>query len=152
MRNATQPLPISCIYEKTIIMKSSIKILGIILFGAATLTSCLNDDITSESCSYSIQNPVTQVTGPSTGTVGQQLTFSVKFNRNNACHMSSEIIEAGTNPRTVSVSSAFVGCVCAPSTDLLSKEYKFTPAAAGEYQLKFQGANTFITKTVTVTQ
>lgn len=133
-------------------MKSLIKIFGIALLGAATFTSCLGDDVTSDSCTYSIQNPVTEVTGPSTGMVGQQLTFSVKFNRTNACYVSSEFIEVGTNPKTVTVTSAYVGCVCSPSTDLLSKEYRFIPTAAGEYQLRFQGNNTFITKTVTVTQ
>lgn len=133
-------------------MKSLIKIFGIALFGAATFTSCLNDDVTTESCNYSIQNPVTDVTGPSTGTVGQQVTLSVKFNQGNACHVSSDFIETGTNPKTVSVNSNYVGCVCAQSTQVLTKEYKFTPTSAGEYQFKFQANNTFITKTVTVTQ
>jgi hypothetical protein len=134
-------------------MKSLIKILGIALFGAATFTSCLSDDVTSESCSYSIQNPIVEVTGPSTGTVGQQVTLSVKFNRTNACYVSSEFVETGTNPKTITALSAYVGCVCAQSTDVLTKEYKFTPTAAGEYQFKFQGNNnTFITKTVTIAQ
>lgn len=133
-------------------MKSLIKIFGIALLGAATFTSCLGDDVTSDSCTYSIQNPVTEVTGPSTGTVGQQLTFSVKFNRTNSCYVSSEFIEMDTNPKTVTVLSGFAGCACTPSTDVLTKEHKFTPTAAGEYQLRFQGNNTFITKTVTVTQ
>jgi len=134
-------------------MKSLIKIFVIALLGAATFVSCLSDDVTSESCNYSIQNPVIEVTGPETATVGQQVTFNIKFNSGNGCYTSSEFSETGTNPKTITVNSTYIGCVCTEATQVITKEYKFTPTASGEYQFKFLGNNnTFITKTITVTQ
>lgn len=132
-------------------MKSLIKIFGILFLSAVSFTACVDDD-GQEYCSATFESAVTEVTGPATSTVGQQVTLVVKFESGNQCYVSSYFVETGTNPKEVKVFSRYVGCACAESTEIVSKDYKFTPNVAGDYSFKFKKEdNTFITKTVTVT-
>lgn len=134
-------------------MKSFIKFFVLALFVATGTVSCEDDEVSQEYCSAEFESPVVEVTGPETSTVGQQVTLAVKFNSGNGCYKTSRFTESGTNPKEIKVFSTYIGCICTEQTELISKDYKFTPATAGIYRFKFKKQdNTFVEKNVTVTQ
>ena len=131
----------------------SIKILLLSLFIATALASCSDDNVSQERCTAQLESPVTAVTGPNTGTVGQEITLQVKFSTLNGCYKSGGFLQSGTNPKQIAVVGFYEGCACSEEVIEKTENYKFTPAATGDYTFKFKSTtDTFITKTVTITQ
>ncbi|MGV3458964.1 MAG: hypothetical protein ACO1N9_00775 [Flavobacterium sp.] len=131
----------------------TIKVYLFAFLAAIAVTSCIDDSVSEEYCSAELETLVEDVTGPDTATVGQQVTLVVKFQSGNGCYKASRFTETATSPKDIRVFSTYIGCVCTEQTELISKDYKFTPTTAGEHKFRFKKFdNTFIEKTVTVTQ
>lgn len=134
-------------------MKSLIKIFVFALIAALPLTSCNEDSNESELCYYEVERDVTEVTGPATAEVNQEITFTVTFESINGCYKRARFTETGTNQKVIKLFAFYEGCMCTQHTMPVEKQYKFKPTAVGTYSLKFRGENnTIITKTVDVTQ
>lgn len=130
--------------------KIKLQMLGLVLFVAAGFTACSNDDepqkvITKKSF-------VTEVTGPTTGTVNQELTLEVSYAVDNSCGIFNKFVEtASENTKTIEVESKLEGIGCDATPTIKKTPYKFKATAEGTYILKFKKTETeFITQTIVV--
>lgn len=104
-------------------------------------------------CSISYSNaPVTNIQGPNSGLVNQDLDLSVLFTCFNSCGRFGRIEEnSNADTTTIKVIARYEGCSC---LDVLSGGqaiYKFRATRAGTYYLKFwQGENSYLTDTITI--
>lgn len=95
---------------------------------------------------------VSEVSGPATALVNQEVDITVRYFFTNGCGSFEKLETSQTgNVIDVSVRAKYEGCVC---TDiLLSGEtvYKFRASRPGSYQLNFERPhNTVLTHTITV--
>lgn len=95
---------------------------------------------------------VTSVDAPSTGTVGEIITFEVKFQVLNGCGQFGAFKEIQNgNTTTVEVEAEYIGEICTQALEIRTTEYSFTPAAAGNYLFRFRSSPTdFIDVNLTV--
>ena len=119
---------------------------------AAALTSCSSDDNASTPAPVSKTAFVTAVTGPATGTPNQELSLNVTFTVDNSCGAFDKVVEtADGNTKTIEVKAAYAGSNCGTTPTTKNTVYKFKPAAAGTYVLKFKkSATEFITQNIVV--
>ena len=126
--------------------------LFILAFVATTVVSCDLGGDDENICSSTLYAPATQVTGPSTATVNEQVTYAVSFNIANSCGAFSSFTSSTGFPKQVAAVVNYNGCSCTPQNTTVTKNFQYTPTQAGTYEFKFvSGTNTFITKTLTVT-
>ncbi len=120
-----------------------------------SLTSCLGDSNNSPNeCYYTIYVGVTDVTGPTTATVNQQITLDVTFNVADSCGSFQAYYEepTNTNEKTITVLAKYLGCDCTAGVVTKTVPYNFKAQATGTYVLKFKITNTtFKTVTIVVT-
>lgn len=119
--------------------------------GLLALTSCdITDD--TQTCIATIYAPATEVTGPATATINQEVDFAVKFKIENSCGSFLGFAESTATPKQIAATVRYDGCDCNEVVTNVTKNYKFKATVAGEYTLKFLTANSqYITKTITVT-
>ena len=95
---------------------------------------------------------VTDVTGPNTALVNQEIDLTAHYYLGNGCGR-FEDLEATSNGNTtiISLNAKYEGCIC---TDVLisgQANYKFKASQAGVYYLKFLQPNqAYFTDTITV--
>lgn len=126
----------------------ALKTIAAILFVSTSLLSCSDDN---ESETIITRNEfVTEVTGPETGNLNQEVTFNVTFNVQNSCGNFYKFAETiSGNSKTVQVQSIYNNSECGNTPVSKTQPYKFTINTAGTYTFKFKSSqSTFITKTV----
>lgn len=125
----------------------AVAVMAFLAIGAA---SCSDDD--SASSAVTKVAYVTEVNGPATGDVNQELTYQVKYSVDNACgtfHRYSEAVSGTT--KTIELLAKYSGNECGTTAVVKDTIYKFKPTTAGTYSLKFKkSATEVITKAVTV--
>ena len=125
----------------------------VVLFLAIALISCSNDDDKP-----STPNPttkvalVTEVKGPATGKVNEELSYDVTFIVDNACGEFSKISEVtiGTE-KGLQVEAKYPSEVCTQQVpDPKKTVYKFKSATKGTFEIKFKKSDKefIITKVV----
>lgn len=123
---------------------------AVVLFTAATFMSCSKDDDNNQTISKT--ESVTQVTGPTTGTVNQEISLNVTYTVDGDCGTFEKTVETTTgNTKTIEVKVKYnKSKVCTqPTTQTMV--YKFKVTAAGTYILKFKkSATEFVTQTIVV--
>lgn len=119
--------------------------------GLLILTSCdITDD--AETCIVTVYAPATEVTGPETATVGEEVNFVVKFKIENSCGAYIGFAESNSWPKQIAPMVRYDGCDCNEIITTVTKNYKFKATVAGEYVLRFLTTNNqYITKTINVT-
>jgi len=126
----------------------------VVLFLATALISCSNDDDKP-----STPNPttkvalVTEVKGPATGKVNEELAYDVTFIVDNACGEFSKISEVtiGTE-KGLQVEAKYPSEVCTQQVpDPKKTVYKFKSATKGTFEIKFKKSDKeFITTKVVI--
>lgn len=119
--------------------------------GLFTIASCdITDD--TRTCITTVYAPATEVTGPATATVNQEVDFIVKFKIENSCGAYLGFSQSNGWPKQVAPTVRYNGCECNDAITNLTKNYRFKATTAGEYVLKFLTTNNqYITKTINVT-
>jgi len=130
--------------------KIKFQAMAFVAFLAIGATSCSDDDATTSSFTKGAN--VTEVTGPEEGNVNQELSYLVRYSVDNSCGTFQRFVEtAAGNTKTIEVVARYSGNDCDTSVVVKDTVYKFTPTAAGAYNLKFKkSATEFVTKTVAV--
>jgi len=125
------------------------KAIHIFLIIILLFIQCKNN---SDTCDSTVVSGITNVTGPKTGNINQELLFTVYYGWNNGCAKSSVLNESiSGNTITLSVNTKYSGCACTMVASLQSTTYTFKATQAGIYFLNFvQSTNQFITDTITV--
>lgn len=124
--------------------------MALVAFLAMGAVSCSDDD--SIPSTVLAEAFITEVTGPETGDVNQELSYQVKFSVASECGEFNRFVEttSGTT-KTVQVEAKYPRGGCAEAAVVKDTVYKFKPTAAGTYSLKFRkSATEFITKSVAV--
>ncbi|PRZ26223.1 hypothetical protein [Flavobacterium granuli] len=130
--------------------KIKLKMLGLVLFVAAGFTACSNDDEPQKVVTK--KSFVTEVTGPTTGKINQELSLEVSFTVENNCGTFNKFVENTVeNTKTIEVESKFEGIGCDATPLTKQTPYKFKATAEGTYILKFKKSETeFITQTIII--
>lgn len=123
----------------------------LLAIAAISLAGCFKDPDDEECISYH-SSPVTQVDGPSTAAVNQEIDLVVSFTCFNGCGQFGSFEKVTVVDTThVNVLAKYQGCMCTQDIPVRQAIYKFKAAQAGTYYLKFrQDDNTILTETITV--
>lgn len=130
--------------------KFALKTIAAILFVSTSLLSCSDDE---ESEIIITRNEfATEVTGPETGTLNQEITFNVTFNVQNSCGNFYKFAETiSGNTKTIQVQSIYNNSDCGNTIVSKTQPYKFMLNTAGTYTFKFKSSESaYITKTVVI--
>ena len=126
----------------------------VVLFLASTLISCSNDDdeLTMPKPTTKVAL-VTEVKGPATGKVNEELSYDVTFIVDNACGEFSKISEVtiGTE-KGLQVEAKYPSEICTQQVpDPKKTIYKFKSATKGTFEIKFKKSDKeFITTKVVI--
>lgn len=125
----------------------------VVLFLATALISCSNDDDKPGPNPAIKVGLVTEVKGPATGKINEELSYDITFVVDNACGEFSKFSEFSIgDERGLQVEVKYPSEVCtqqvpAPKTTV----YKFKSPAKGTYELKFKKSDKeFITTKVVI--
>jgi hypothetical protein len=134
--------------------KFKLKSVLVVLFLATALVSCSNDDDKVTAPGESTKNAlVTEIKGPETGKVNEELSYDVTFIVDNACGEFNKFTEVtlGTE-KGWQVEVKYPGGVCTQQVpDPKKTVYKFKSATAGTFEIKFRKSETeFITQKVII--
>ncbi|WP_394774288.1 hypothetical protein [Flavobacterium sp.] len=125
----------------------------VVLFLATVLISCSNDDdkpVTNPTTKVAL---VTEVKGPATGKVNDELSYDVTFIVDNACGEFSKISETTIGAvKGLQVEAKYPSEVCTQQVpDPKKTVYKFKSATKGTFEIKFKKSETeFITTKVVI--
>lgn len=130
--------------------KFALQTIALVLFVSTAFTSCSSDD-SGETLTLQ-KEFVTAVTGPTTGTVNQEVALSVTYAVDNSCGQFNKYVETlNGNTKTIEVEAKYVGTNCGTTPATKTEPYKFIVNQAGTYVFKFKkSATEFITQTVVV--
>ena len=130
------------------------KLVFVVLFLSSALISCSNDDdepITPKPTTKVAL--VTEVKGPATGKVNEELSYDVTFIVDNACGEFSKISEVtiGTE-KGLQVEAKYPSEICTQQVpDPKKTIYKFKSATKGTFEIKFKKSDKeFITTKVVI--
>ncbi|WP_347052005.1 hypothetical protein [Flavobacterium olei] len=135
-------------------MKSfRLKSVLVVLFLSIAFVSCSNDD--DEKTAPQTEKPalVTEVKGPATGKVNDELSYEVTFVLDNACGEFEKISEVTIGAvKGLQVIAKYPTGVCTQQVPEPKKTiYKFKSAAKGTFEIKFKKSETeFITQKVVI--
>jgi hypothetical protein len=134
-------------------MKSfRLKSVLVVLFLATVFVSCSNDDdkvVDNETTKVAM---VTEVKGPATGKVNEELSYDVTFVVDNGCGEFSKISEVTIGAvKGLQVEAKYKSGICTQATELKKTVYKFKSATKGTFEIKFKKSETeFITTKVVI--
>ena len=107
---------------------------------------------TGDSCISYLTAPVIEAVGPTTGSVNQDIAFSVTYGVGNGCGTFFKFEEsvAGNNA-VIKVIAKFEGCICTAIYSEFTNAYIFKKTVPGTYQLQFdKGDGNFITREIVI--
>jgi hypothetical protein len=130
--------------------KFRLQTVAMILFVAVSLTSCSKDDDQPQVVTK--LSLVSAITGPTTGTPNQELSFTITYAVENNCGVFNKFVETTTeNTKQIEVQTKYEGTSCGTTPATKTTTYKMKPTAEGTYILKFKKTATeFLTQTIVV--
>jgi hypothetical protein len=135
-------------------MKSfRIKSALVVLFLSTALFSCSNDDDKAPSKETTRIAFASEVKGPATGKINEELSYDVTFTADNACGVFNKFTEATIGTvKGLQVEVKYPSEVCTLQVPSPQKAvYKFKSAAKGTFDIKFKKSETeFITTKVVI--
>jgi hypothetical protein len=135
-------------------MKSfRLKSVLVVLFLATAFVSCSNDDDKVTSKPTTKVAFVTEVKGPATGKVNEELSYDVTFIVDNACGEFSKFSETTIGAvKGLQVEAKYPSEVCTQQVpDPKKTVYKYKSATKGTFEIKFKKSETeFITTKVVI--
>jgi len=131
-------------------MKSFILKSIVIILAVSIQTSCVSED--DNQCYFEFMSFVTEVTGPETSSVNQEITFEVTYLPSFGCGSFLEFNEGvQENVRYLTIFDKTTACSCTTEPVSTTINYKFTPTTPGEYTFRFKSdEDSSIIKNVTV--
>jgi hypothetical protein len=125
----------------------------VVLFLATALISCSNDDDKPQGPNPALKvGLVTEVKGPATGKVNDELNYDITFIVDNACGEFNKFSEVTIGDvKGLQVEVKYPSEICTQQVPEPKKTvYKFKPEAKGTYELKFKKSDKefIITKVV----
>ncbi|MEN2488309.1 hypothetical protein AAYQ05_10980 [Flavobacterium sp. B11] len=125
----------------------------VVLFLSIGFVSCSSDDDKVESTVKTKTAFVTEIKGPETGKVNEELSYDVTFIVDNACGEFDKISETtiGTD-KGLQVIAKYASDVCTQQIpDPKKTVYKFKSAEKGTFEIKFKKSETeFLTQKVVI--
>lgn len=135
-------------------MKSfKLKSVLVVLFLSMTFVSCNNDDDDKIPGPITKSAFVTQITGPETGQVNEELSFDVTFLADNTCGQFDRISEVMINKvKGLQIEVRYPSEVCTQQVPSPKKTiYKFQSSVKGTFEIKFRKSETeFLTQKVVI--
>ncbi|TDP03392.1 hypothetical protein [Flavobacterium sp. 245] len=125
----------------------------VVLFLSTALISCSNDDDKAESTVKTKTAFVTEIKGPATGKVNDELSYDVTFTVDNACGEFDKITETTIGEaKGLQVIAKYPSEVCTQQVpDPKKTVYKFKATAKGTIEIKFRKSETeFLTQKVVI--
>ena len=133
-------------------MKSLFQKNIVILFSfALLLISCKKNKENSNCLSYT-NAAVTNIAGPNTALVNQEIVLAISFQCTNGCGQFGSFEETTTgNIIQVTVRAKYEGCVCTQDIPTRTTQYKFKKSQSGSFELRFlQTNNSYLSHTIVV--
>jgi len=128
--------------------------IALIVFFFTVLTSCSSDNDKPEDPKVTYKNAfATSVSGPTTGKVGQELSYDIEFTVENGCGLFHQLVEVEYNKVPVYlVEAEYPITTCAKTTpERRVTVYKITPQTKGTFYLRLAKSETeYISTTVVV--
>ncbi|OXA75530.1 hypothetical protein SAMN05444397_101664 [Flavobacterium aquidurense] len=135
-------------------MKSfKIKSVLVVLFLSTVLFSCSNDDEKVVDNGTTKSAFASEVKGPVTGKINEELSYEVTFTADNACGVFNKFSEVTIGAeKGLQVEVKYPSQVCTLQVPTPQKEvYKFKSAVKGTFDIKFKKSETeFITQKVVI--
>ncbi|MBS7253468.1 hypothetical protein [Flavobacterium branchiicola] len=135
-------------------MKSfRLKSVLVVLFLSTALISCSNDDDKAVAPAKGKVAFVTEIKGPETGKVNDELSYDVTFLVDNACGEFDKISETTIGSvKGLQVEAKYPSDVCTLQIpDPKKTVYKFKATAKGTFEIKFKKSETeFLTQKVVI--
>ncbi|GAA3743449.1 MULTISPECIES: hypothetical protein [Flavobacterium] len=135
-------------------MKSfRLKSVLVVLFLSIAFVSCSNDDDNKTPAPTSKAALVTEIKGPATGKVNDELSYDVTYVVDNACAEFDKISEVTIGSvKGLQVIAKYPSQVCTQQVPEPKKTvYKFKSAAKGTFEIKFKKSETeFLTQKVVI--
>ncbi|WP_276380407.1 hypothetical protein [Flavobacterium sp. H4147] len=135
-------------------MKSfKLKSILVVLFLSISIVSCSNDDDEKPVVPNVKAALVTEIKGPATGKVNDELSYEVTFVVDNACGEFDKISEVTIGAvKGLQVIAKYPSEVCTQQVpDPKKTVYKFKATAKGTYDIKFKKSETeFLTQKVVI--
>jgi hypothetical protein len=132
----------------------SLKLVLVVLFLSIGIVSCSNDDDKPNTPEPTTKNSlVTEVKGPSTGKVNEELSYDVTFIVDNACGEFNKITDVTIGTvKGLQVQAKYPSEVCTQQVpDPKKTVYKFKSTTKGTFEIKFKKSETeFITTKVVI--
>ncbi|KFF04393.1 hypothetical protein [Flavobacterium reichenbachii] len=134
-------------------MKSfRLKSVLVVLFLAAAFVSCDNDN--DDKTDNPIIKPafVTEIKGPATGKVSDELSYEITFAVDNGCGEFSKISDVTIGAvKGLQVEAAYSSGPCTQAIEYKKTVYKFKSAVKGTFEIKFKKSETeFLTQKVVI--
>ena len=113
--------------------------------------NCTKKENNSKCLSYEI-GPVTNVGGPATGFVNQDIFLLISFGCYNGCGQFGYFEQSfNGNTAIINVIAKYQGCICTQDTPIRQTIYKFRAAQPGTYYLKFlKTTGNYLIDTITI--
>jgi hypothetical protein len=135
-------------------MKSfRLKSVLVVLFLSITFVSCNNDDEETTPASTTKTALVTEIKGPATGKVNDELSYDVTYVVDNACGEFDKISEVTIGEvKGLQVIAKYPSGVCTQQVpDPKKTVYKFKSSVKGTFEIKFKKSETeFLTQKVVI--
>ena len=134
---------------KSFSLKSSL----VVLFLSMAFVSCSNDDDEKTPVSTSKAAFVTEIKGPATGKVNDELSYDVTYTVDNACAEFDKISEVTIGDvKGLEVLAKYPSEVCTQQVPEPKKTvYKFKSATKGTFEIKFKKSEKeFLTQKVVI--
>lgn len=113
----------------------------IILFSLLFIKAGCKKD-SDNKCISLLEAPVAEVSGPGTGSVNQDIPFTVAFDISNGCGQFSEFeVTSSGNTKNIKVIARYEGCICTQIFARFERIYNFKATQAGTYLLQFKQAD-----------
>ncbi|OXE99123.1 hypothetical protein BC749_102656 [Flavobacterium araucananum] len=132
----------------------SLKLVLVVLFLSIGIISCSNDDDKPNTPEPTTKNSlVTEVKGPATGKVNEELSYDVTFIVDNACGEFNKITDVTIGTvKGLQVQAKYPSEVCTQQVpDPKKTVYKFKSTTKGTFEIKFKKSETeFITTKVVI--
>jgi len=148
--NLLQLFPSKTKRKNSIMKNIALRTLAIVLFISTSLASCSSDD--GGETVIVLTSYITDVTGPETGVVNQDITFNVKYFAENGCGSFDQFIQTQSgNTKTILAQVKYIGDNCGNTQTEITTPYTFNVNVPGTYTFKFRkNASQFITREVIV--
>jgi len=128
--------------------------IALIMLFVTVLTSCSSDNDAPEDPKVVYKTAyATSVVGPTTGKVGQELSYDIEFTSENGCGEFHQLVEVEYNKVLVyQVEAQYPIATCAKTTpERRVTVYKITPQTKGTFYLRLAKSETeYISTTVVV--